>query len=353
MAATLKDVALRAEVSVAAASLVLSGKAEGRVADATAERVRAAASELGYRGNRAARSLRRQSAPLLGLLSLGVATLPYAGAMLEAAQSAAREHDYDLLFIEVGTPHDVGTPDAIAENLLLLQEHQVAGILIASYFHRELVLPAQLPAPTVLVDALCPDRDIDWVVPDEYVGESGVLEELARAGHHHVGWICETPTYPATRLRTKAFDDVAARHGWDDDPRRVVLAEHADAADGYAAMLRLLEQFPKVTAVAAFTDRMAMGVYMACFERGIRVPQDMSIVGFDDQVLVSEALRPGLTTVALPHRQMGKWAVGRLIERIESAQDLGVSQVHINGGLVVRDSVAAPRTGRIRASARR
>ncbi|WP_327586179.1 LacI family transcriptional regulator [Nonomuraea sp. NBC_00507] len=347
MAATLKDVALRAEVSVAAASLVLSGKAEGRVAEATAERVRTAAAELGYRGNRAARSLRTQSAPLLGLLSLGVATQPYAGAMLEAAQSAAREHDYDLLFIEVGTQ------EAIAENLRLLEEHQVAGVLIASYFHRELVLPAQLPAPTVLVDALCRDRDIDWVVPDEYVGETEVLEELARAGHHHVGWICDIPRYPATILRTKAFEDVAARHGWDDDPRRVVLTEHADAADGYAAMQRLLEQFPKVTAVAAFTDRMAMGVYMACFERGIRVPQDMSIVGFDDQVLVSEALRPGLTTVALPHRQMGKWAVGRLIERIESAEDLGVSQVRINGGLVVRDSVAAPRTGRVRASTRR
>ncbi|MGP3921000.1 LacI family DNA-binding transcriptional regulator [Nonomuraea sp. 10N515B] len=347
MAATLKDVALRAEVSVAAASLVLSGKAEGRVAEATAERVRTAAAELGYRGNRAARSLRTQSAPLLGLLSLGVATQPYAGAMLEAAQSAAREHDYDLLFIEVGTQ------EAIAENLRLLEEHQVAGVLIASYFHRELVLPAQLPAPTVLVDALCPDRDIDWVVPDEYVGETEVLEELARAGHHHVGWICDIPRYPATILRTKAFEDVAARHGWDDDPWRVVLTEHADAEDGYAAMQRLLEQFPKVTAVAAFTDRMAMGVYMACFERGIRVPQDMSIVGFDDQVLVSEALRPGLTTVALPHRQMGKWAVGRLIERIESAEDLGVSQVRINGGLVIRDSVAAPRTGRVRASTRR
>lgn len=347
MAATLKDVALRAEVSVSAASLVLSGKAEGRIAEATAERVRAAAAELGYRGNRAARSLRRQSAPLLGLLSLGVAILPYAGAMLEAAQSAAREHDYDLLFIEVGTQ------DAIAENLLLLQEHQVAGVLVASYFHQELALPSRLPAPTVLVDALCPDRDIDWVVPDEYGGESEVLEELARAGHHHVGWVCHSRHYPATRLRTKAFEDVAARHGWDDDPRRVVLTENADAADGYAAMQRLLDQFPKVTAVAAFTDRMAMGVYMACFERGIRVPQDMSIVGFDDQVLVSEALRPGLTTVALPHRQMGKWAVGRLIERIESAQDLGVSQVRINGGLVVRDSVASPRTGRVRASTRR
>lgn len=347
MAATLKDVALRAEVSVAAASLVLSGKAEGRVAEATAERVRMAAAELGYRGNRAARSLRTQSAPLLGLLSLGVATQPYAGTMLEAAQSAAREHDYDLLFIEVGTS------EAIAENLRLLEEHQVAGILVASYFHRELALPSQLPAPTVLVDALCPDRDIDWVVPDEYDGETEVLEELARAGHHHVGWICHTPRYPATRLRTKAFEDVAARHGWDDDPRRVALTEGTDAADGYAAMLRLLEQFPKMTAVAAFTDRMAMGVYMACFERGIRVPQDMSIVGFDDQVLVSEALRPGLTTVALPHRQMGKWAVGRLIERIESADDLAVSQVRINGGLVVRDSVAAPRTGRIRASTRR
>jgi LacI family transcriptional regulator len=350
MATTLKDVARRAGVSVASASLVLSGKGEGRIAESNAERIREAAEALGYRGNRAARSLRQRSAPLLGMLSLGVATEPYAGAMLGAAQRTARDHDHDLLYIELEAEAPL---QDVEENLRLLEEHQVSGVIVASYNHRRLRLPALHTAPLLLLDATTTDLSVDSVVPDEYAAEAKVLGTLVDAGHRVVGWLCEPSGGEAALPRTAAYRDIARDHGWDTSPGLEVYAATSDASDGYAAMARLLDTRPDVTAVACFNDRLAMGAYLACFERGLRIPDDISLVGYDDQTLISEALRPGLTTVSLPHREMGSWAVTRLIERIESAEALAPRQETIIGDLVVRGSVAAPRTNSRRRRTRR
>lgn len=339
MATTLKDVAARAGVSAATVSLVLSDRYRNRVSETTVQRVRAAADEVGYRGNRVARSLRTQSSTLLGLLSLGVATQPYAGAMLEAAQARAREYNLDLLFMELGDDTEIDSA------LHLLQEHQVAGAIVASFYHHAVRLPERLAGPLVLADATCDRAGVDSVVPDEYASELKALEVLVAAGHRSVGWIGQSPRFgPAPTVRLNAFRDVAAAHRWSADPLPVVLVDDSDAAGGYTATHQLLDRH-EVTAIACYTDRMAMGAYMACFERGLRIPQDISVVGFDDQLLISEALRPGLTTVALPHREMGTWAVDRLIARIRSDHPLAARQSVIPGDLVVRDSVGTPRTG--------
>lgn len=347
MAVTLRDVADAANVSVATASLVLSGKHVNRVSESTVRRVRDTASVMQYRSNRVARSLRQKSAPVLGLLSLGVATSPYAGNMLEVAQATARSHDYDLLFIEIADD------DEIATSLDLLQEHQVAGSVIASFFHQRLSLPEAVNGPLVLLDAVCDNNAVDSVVPDEYNSERAILRTLADAGHTRVGWISEHPVFPAAFKRREAFVAFGEENGWTRDPRLIVeMTDRPDANDGYVAFRALIEQFPDVTAVACYNDRMAMGAYMACFELGLRIPQDISIVGFDDQVLISEALRPGLSTVALPHREMGEWAVERLIAQIEAGGELAPKQITLAGDVVLRDSVTTPRTGAINAGAR-
>ena len=347
MAITLKDVADQANVSVATASLVLSGKHVNRVSESTVRRVRDTAVKMQYRSNRVARSLRQKSASVLGLLSLGVATSPYAGLMLEAAQATARNHDYDLLFIEIADEDEIGT------SLDLLQEHQVAGSIVASFFHQRLSIPASVDGPLVLLDAVSDNPAVDSVVPDETTSERAILRALANAGHTHVGWISEHPVFPAAFRRREAFVAFADEHGWNRDPRLIVeMTDRPDANDGYVAFRALIEQYPDVTAVACYNDRMAMGAYMACFELGLRIPQDISIVGFDDQTLISEALRPGLSTVALPHRAMGEWAVERLIAQIEAGGGLSPEQVTLAGDVVLRDSVTTPRTGAINASAR-
>ena len=124
-------------------------------------------------------------------------------------------------------------------------------------------------------------------------------------------------------------------------PSRVVLMPEADSQHGYEAMRRLLSTDPETTAVACETDRVAMGAYQACWEQGLRIPEDVSIVGFDDEPAISQGLRPGLTSVVLPHRAVGQWAVDRLVDRIDSP-GLAPCQVLLPGHVVVRGSVAPP-----------
>ncbi len=112
---------------------------------------------------------------------------------------------------------------------------------------------------------------------------------------------------------------------------------------GLQAGRALLDLDDRPTAIFCFNDRMAMGVYHAAAERGLRIPDDLSVVGFDNQELIADGLRPGLTTVALPHYEMGAWAVENLIRRIENPES-EVEQVRLPCPLVSRGSVAAPRT---------
>lgn len=331
---TLKQVAHRANVSVATASLVLSGKSEARVSPETEARVHAAALELGYRANRLARSLRQQSTRVLGLLSIEVATTPYAGALLRSAQAAARASDYDILFHEISS-----SVEDIRDGLDLLADHRVDGVLIASYFHRVLSLPESLPTNLVLADATAPG--VDSIVPNEYESVAFLMNLLAEQGHTRVGYIGDSSGFPASKERKRAFLDAAATHGWVAADSAIELREHTDTPDGYEAFDRLWQRRPDLTAVFCFTDRMAFGVYERARELGLDIPSRLSVVGFDDQLLISGALRPGLTTVALPHEQMGRWAVERLIERCQSAESIQPSQVSVIGELVVRESVAA------------
>lgn len=339
--ATLKEVSELAEVSVATASLVLSGKSGNRFTDETATRVRDAADRLGYRANRLARSLRSQQTRVLGLLSVEVLTTPYAGDMIRGAQLAARARDYDLLIVEIN-----GTPEAFAEGFELLADHQADGVLVASFFHQELLIPKTRPRHMVLADAYASDHSVDAFVPNEYDSITQVLNLIGEAGHKHVCYIGDCNDYPAVRGREAALRDAALRFGWTNIEDNIARSEDTNSSDGYNSAIALLTKNPALTALVAYNDRLAMGAFRAAAELGLAIPQDLSIVGFDDQRLISEALRPGLTTVALPHLEMGRLAVEKLIELVESDEENTPAEVAIVGDLVVRGSVAPPNAHR-------
>lgn len=341
--ATLREVSELAEVSVATASLVLSGKAGNRFTPETADRVRAAADQLGYRTNRLARSLRSQQTRVLGLMSVGVLTTPYAGDMIRGAQMAARARDYDLLIVETDDK-----PDSFTEGFELLADHRADGVLVASFFHQELQIPAKRPRHIVIADAYSADHGIDAFVPNEFDSIAQVLDLLGEAGHIHVGYIGDCKDFPAVRGREAALRAAADRYGWNDIEDNMMLSEHTDTRDGYMSALKLLQKNPSITAIVAYNDQLAMGAYRAANELGLAIPHDLSIVGFDDLLLISAALRPGLTTVALPHLEMGRLAVEKLIELVESEDENTPAEVAIVGDLVVRESVAPPRHGNLR-----
>jgi LacI family transcriptional regulator len=337
---TLVDVGKRAHVSASLASLVLSGNYEGRCTAETADEVRRAATELGYRTNRMARGLRKQSTRILGLLSIKVATTPYAGSMIMAAQQLARLKDYDLLFVEVED-----SVESIQQGFDLMTEHQAEGVLVFSYFHHVIDLPIAPFKNVVIANAVDARGLFDCFVPDEQGSFTQTLDLIGEAGHKHVALVTDSSGHPASIGRLKAFRIAQKKYGWQTSESLVASDVITNAAQGYVATQKILLRHPEVTAVVAFNDSLAMGAYQAAKELSLQIPEDLSITGFDDFELISAGLRPGLTTVGLPHEQMGRMAVERLIERCESNDELLEEKVEILGNLVLRQSVAAPRLG--------
>jgi LacI family transcriptional regulator len=336
--ATLADVGKKANVSTSLASLVLSGKYQGRCTPETADEVRRAALELGYRANRLARGLRKQSTRVLGLLSIEVATTPYAGAMIMAAQQVARAKDYDLLFVEVEN-----TEESIASGFGLMAEHQAEGVMIFSYFHHAINLPQRRPVHIVCANCFDSEGLYDCFIPDESKSFTQVLDEIGLAGHKHVALVTDASGYPAAINRLAAFKQAQRNYNWLVSKDMIVKTMTTTAVSGYEATHQLLHSHPEITALVAFNDLLAMGAYQAAKELQLQIPEDLSIAGFDDLELISAGLRPGLTTVRLPHFEMGKLAVERLIEICEADSESPRKKVEIICDLVKRESIGSPR----------
>lgn len=339
---TLRHVAERAKVSVSTVSLVLNGRDGGRVKPAISRRVRRSAEELGYSPNLLARGLRTSQTQTIGLISDRVASTPFAGRMLAGAQNAAWDAGRLLLLVDTG-----GNAEMEQEAVRALAQRNVDALIYASMYHRVVELPA-VPAelPLVVLDARPADdrADIAWVVPDEAGGAHAAVTALLDAGHTRIGYCSDAVDVPAVRERLRSFHDTLAERGITAPPELVVQVDGSNAADGREAASRLLSLPEPPTALFCYNDRMAMGAYRAAREFGLRIPEDLSIVGFDDQEHVADGLAPGLTTVALPHYEMGVWAAEQVLATLSGDEPGEPSQRRMPCPLVSRESVAAPRT---------
>jgi LacI family transcriptional regulator len=339
----IKDVALAAGVSVTTVSHVLNDVAYARVSVETRDKVRSAAEQLGYGPNRLAQALRSRRTGMLGLVSEDIATTPHAGRILLGADDAARARGCTLMVINTSASASTASREADVKALL---ERQVDGILYATMYHRRVEVPPNLgKVPAVLVDAVSAGGGFVSVVPDEYSGARTAVETLLAAGHTRIGFINNSADAPSTVERLRGFRETLAGAGFDGGAAPVQAAS-SDAQGGYVAARRILGGDYPPSALFCYNDRMAMGAYRAAAELGLSIPADLSVVGFDDQELIAANLHPGLTTVALPHYEMGAWAVERLIDTVEGTPLPGASAtepVLLNCPLVTRASVAGPR----------
>lgn len=341
MAKTLKDVAEAAGVSSATASLVLNGRADGRVSADLAERVENAAEKLNYRPNLVARSLRTQESKTIGVISNDVATTPFAGAMLSGAQEVAWRNGWLLLL--VNTNGDSEVEEAATRSLI---QRNVDGFIYAAMYHHEIETPNFLAGQqVVLLDCFDSSAKFDSVVPNEYQGATDAVEYLVAQGHSKIAHISFEPKSIAATERKRAYKDVLRKSGIEYRNEYEIGEKTANAQDGYQLTKKLLELADPPTAIFAGTDRMAMGAYEAIIEKGLSVPNDISVVGFDNQPFLADALMPPLTTVQLPHFEMGAWAATRLLESIdlEDSETLHQKGQVISCPLVIRDSVAPPK----------
>lgn len=334
--ATMVDVAKRAGVSQATVSLVLNGAGGTRVAAATRKRVLEAADALGYRiwrrspvGSGALRAV--------GFLVDDTITHPLVNYAIEGAREAAWENDCVLMVMP-----SRGDPAQQAAALELLFGQRVLGVVMAAVFTSEVELPAPLRiAPTVLINCTDPGGLAPALIPAHAAGAEAATAHLIAAGHRRIGFIVGEPWMLASRERSNGYRAALRHAGIRHDPR---LARHGDGlvSGGRARALELMRLPVPPTAIFCASDRMALGAYEAVKELGLAIPGDVSIVGFDDDP-IARFLDPALTTIRVPHEEMGRLAVEDL-----AARAAGVREGRIGGllrldcPLVTRASVARP-----------
>lgn len=339
----IRDVAKLAGVSVTTVSHVLNDTPQMRVAEGTRARVREAAKTLGYGPNRAARALRTNKSGLIGMLSEDIATTPHAGRIILGAQEAAREHDLTLVI--VNTERD-SNGDSHKDDVQTLIDRQVEAVLYATMYHRRVSLPPNLQGvPAVLIDSTDRAGIVPSVVPDEVGGAIAAVAHLVEAGHRRIGFLNNDDDVPATHERLVGFRQVLRDHGIPVDETLIVQAP-SETLPGYALARDVLARPDRPTALFCYNDRMAMGAYRAAAELGLDIPGDLSIVGFDNQELIAANLFPGLTTVALPHYEMGAWAVETLVRLLRGEAEykaLADTPTRLDCPIVIRGSVAGPR----------
>lgn len=328
------DVAKAAGVSQTTVSFVVNNVADANISQETRDRVWAAVKALGWRPNAMARSLSLRRSQTIGLISDEVATSPHAGQIIQGAQDAAWARTKMLLVVNTGS-----NPELEHAAVEMLLERQVEGMIYATMYHRPVEpAPAYAQAPTVLLDCFSPDRALPSVVPDEEQGGYDATMYLIRHGHRRIGFVNNSGPIPATLGRMAGYQKALAETGMLFDPQLVRTCPSV-AAESYRSTLDLLQQAERPTALFCFNDSMAMGAYEAIKQLGLAIPKDIAVIGFDNLELIAAQLNPPLTTLALPHYEMGQWAVEYVINNVDRALDGTPPQHTIRCRLVERASV--------------
>ncbi|MGB8818711.1 MAG: LacI family DNA-binding transcriptional regulator [Rhizobiaceae bacterium] len=304
--ATMVDIADKAGVSQATVSLVLNNAPNVRVSEETRKRVKAFASELGYRKG-PAHALLASSARVIGLMIDEVTTTPFAAPLIEGARDEAAQHDCIVATFCTG-----GDPELEAAALEVLSSLRLVGILYSTLITQTVKPPARLmQIPSILLNCRDKSRQLPSVVPADLTGAYEATMRLAQAGHRRIAHIPGERWGDAALDRVKGYREALASNDVVFDP--ALVSDPAWTVDsGRAATLSLLGLPDPPTAFFCFNDRAAIGCYEALHVKGLSVPQDVSVIGFDDEDLVAHLLPP-LTTMVLPHDEMARWAVNELI----------------------------------------
>ncbi|ORA37202.1 LacI family DNA-binding transcriptional regulator [Mycobacterium aquaticum] len=311
---TLSDVAREAGVSMTTASFVLSHQDSKRISAATQDRVWDASRKLGYRPNLAARSLRVNSTMTVGMISDRIAATQYAGEMVRGAIDAATRAGRVLLIAETEDESAGG-----AEHIEAMLDRQVDGLIYGSMYTRDVKPPASLRSvPHVFLNCLSPTKTGPAVIPDECEAGKLAATTLLDNGHttgvYYIGGRHVTTGSPRGIF---AGHERARGIGEEFSARGLSLAGTTDCEwlppEGYRVAREVLRTGPVPTAFICANDRLALGVYQALQDAALSVPGDVSVISFDDSELAAW-LRPGLTSIALPHYDMGTKAVELLLE---------------------------------------
>jgi LacI family transcriptional regulator len=330
--ATIRGVASAAGVSIATVSRVLNGRPD--VAPNTRDAVLRAVREQGFSTNRNARALSGGRTGLIGV-TLPLVEAAYFGVILSGASEALYEQDMRVVLCPTLHQHDRevtlldrlmrGTTDGA---VLMLPEESSAELKAL-----------QRDFPFVVVDPrVALDEGIPVVSAAHAAGARAATEHLLSLGHRRIGAITGPPDWIACTERINGYHGALAAAGVLPDPVLVAVSDFRNGPITAAAAAKLLDLPDPPTAIFAFNDNVAIGVMRAARDRGLRVPEDLSVVGFDDSEQ-AEIVSPTLTTVRQPLAEMGRMAVSLLLRLLEN-QRVDAMRIQLATKLVVRESTA-------------
>ena len=331
---SIADVAERAGVSVKTVSRILSGYAGVR--PKTRERVERAMEELEYYPSAAARSLRGKTLGTISVIGDRLTTTPDAFEIVAGIQAECEKQDKVLMIGETGGRK--ATFDKLVERY---RQQRTDAIIYATMFRQELTIDKSFDhCPLVLVNCIDSSGAHPAIIPDDSGGGFAAASELLSLGHRRIAYLGLFEEMTATQMRKKGYAKALDQAGIELDPELILTGVRANENDEFEQLPDILtglfglEASP--TAIMCGNDKMAMRIYFLLRTKmDKRIPEDVSIVGYDDYRLISENLVPKLTTVSLPYFEMGQEAA-----RLALSHDLKPTIRKISGKLIVRDSTA-------------
>ena len=335
MPITIKDVAKRAGVSHSTVSRALHGSP--LISDETVERIRQLANEMGYSPSAAARSLRTNRSHALGVI---VSTIddPFFSEILQGIEEIAQEHGYSMLM--AASQRDPKREQAIVQDM---RERHVDGLIIcsASFSAEQRRKLLEYGIPIVMINDQAAEEYRYSIYHDDVDGSRQVTRHMIELGHQHIAYLGNSLSGRTTLDRSTGFRQEM------DAADLTVPAEYIHEApggrpeDGLAAVGHFLALPKRPTAIFCFNDMLAIGVLNGLHKAGIRVPEDISVVGFDN-IVFSEYTNPPLTTLDQPKRYIGAEAARLILGLLDNAETLEQQIQKLKGKLLVRQSTAPP-----------
>lgn len=334
---TINDVARLAEVSKKTVSRVINQSP--LVNEETRQKITKVIDDIGYEPDPQARGLASQRSFLLGII-YDNPNSQYVVNVQAGILEACRKSGFEL----VVHPCIRTSPTYMKEMRQFAERQKLDGVILLPPLSEDEALAAMLvEIGCRFIRVACVPLDVaaHLVVYEDYKGAAEVADHLVELGHRRIGYIAGTPQYKSAQERRRGFADGLARHGLTLDPELSAQGAYTFES-GQECAEKLLSMANPPTAIFACNDEMAAGVYRIAYQKGIAIPQDLTVVGFDDSQL---ALRmcPALSTVRSPVRDMGRVAAEKLIQRI-AQPDAKLRETIFQPHLVVRESSAPPKT---------
>ena len=340
---TLRTIAEKIGVSTSTVSRVLNGKSrQCRISPQTTRAVLEAAERLNFRPSHLARSLRLRKTQTLGLLIPDISN-PFFAQIARSVETAARQRGYSMILADTRE-----STEAEIAAVRLLSDRQVDGLIILpvgqSGDHLRALADEDLAA--VIVDRDLPDLALPCVTSDNFGGAYEAVGYLLDRGHRGIACLQGLPGTRPNEQRVRGWRQAMSDRGVTADPR-LVRGDRYDTQSGYEQTLILLDRAPDVTALFALSNLIALGAIRALAERGRRIPQDVSLVCFDDQPWLAH-MDPPITTVDQQNVRMGQIAVELLLDRL-AGRPLGDHRILLPTRFIERQSVRTLNRERVNA----